>query len=150
MFIACINRGKQLRDRDSLHRSDTDDLQNLPQAVWQVQTLFRNAHEQICTNCRPDLNTSAIERSAVKSAQTQVLFDPTIEQLDGIASAINLCNDQGIEVELVGHKNQHVAGLRIDKSDAAKRLGVTVATDDGIELDRLVAAQTGGLVYEGG
>ena len=147
MIIVCINRRMKLRNKNSLHRSDSDDLQNPPKAVWQVQTSLRNVHEQICTNGRSDLNTNAIERCAVKPAQSQLLFDPTKEQLDGPASAIYLSNDQRIEVELVGHKNQHVAGLRIDKADASKRVGVVLAANDGIELDSLVAAQAGGLVH---
>ena len=47
MLDACINFRKKLRNRYLLHRGDADDLQNLPKAVWQMQTPFGDGHEKV-------------------------------------------------------------------------------------------------------
>ena len=47
MVSSCINSGKQLRERDLLHRGDAHDLQNLPERVRQVQPALGDGHEQI-------------------------------------------------------------------------------------------------------
>lgn len=106
-----------------LNRRDTDNLQNLPERLWQVQPAFCYSDEQVGRQRGPDLDTYAIERRAVKAPQAQVLFYPAKEQLDGPASAIDLGDDQGGELELVRDKDERLAGLRIDKTDPAKLRG---------------------------
>ena len=83
MSGACINNRKELRERNLLHGGDTDDLQNLPERLRQVQPALGDGDQEIRADGRPDLHAHAVEGSAVKSAQAQVLFDPTKEQLDG-------------------------------------------------------------------
>ena len=142
----CINRCKQLWESDLLHGGDADDLQDFPERLRQVKPALGDGHKQIGTDRRPDLHPHAVEGSALETSQAQVLLDPAKEQLDGPTRAINLCDDQRRQVELVGDKDQHVAGLRVHKTDPAKLAGIVPLADIGVEFDGLIATQAGGFL----
>lgn len=144
MSISCIDFRKQFGESDLLHGGDTENLQDFPKRVGQVQPTFRDGHQEACANLHPH----AVEGSAVESAQAQVLLDPAEEQLDRPSPAIDLGDDQGIQVELIGDKDQRLAGLRIHKADTPKLLGITRPARRGVEDDRLVASQAAGLIDE--
>ena len=124
MFGSCINNGKEFRESDLLHGDDADDLQNFPESLRQVQPAFGDGNQKIGADRRPDLHANAVERSAVKSAQAQVLFDPPKEQFDGPSTTVDLGDDQRVQVELVGQENQRVARFRIYIVDSPKHVGV--------------------------
>ena len=98
-------------DRDLLHGGDADDLQDFPQGGGQVQAARGDGDEQESAEGRPDLDSDAVERGAVKTAQSQVLLDPAKEQFDGPAAAVNLGDGKSVQVELIGQKRQGVACL---------------------------------------
>ena len=101
MFESCINTGKQFRERYLLHRGDAHDLQNFPEGLRQVQSLLGDGDEPIGADRRPDLHAHPVEGRAVETAQAQVLLDPAEEQFDGPTSAVDLSDDQRLQVELV-------------------------------------------------
>jgi len=65
------------------------------------------------------LHTHSVKVGAAESSQTQVLFDPAKKQFDGLATAINLRDEQSIQLELIGEEDQRVAGLRVDVTNPA-------------------------------
>ena len=146
MYFACINSRKKFWKSYLLHRGDADNLQNFPKGLPQVQPALGDGHEQIGADGRPDLHPHTVGGSAEETPEAQMLFDPAEEQLDGPASAIDLGDEQRREVELVGDKDERIAGLRVHEADPTKFLGIVALTDQRVQLDGLVATQSGGLV----
>src|ERR1035437_2308691 len=146
MFGSCIESHKKLLDRDLLHRGNTDDLEDFPEGLRKVEPVLGDGDQKVGTDRRPDLDAYTVEGSAVKSPQSQVLFDPAKEQLDGPAAAVDLRDHQGVQLELVGEEDQRIASLRIHVTDPAKFVRIVPLAHEGIEFDGLIGAQAGGLV----
>ena len=104
------------------------------------------ADQYVRTNRRPGLDAKAVAGRAVQSPQSQVLFDPTKEQLDGPAAAENLRDHQSLQLKLVVEKDQRKVRLRIHATDSAQLVGIVLPADEGIEFDDLIGAQARGLV----
>jgi len=147
MVDACINFRKKLSNRNLFHRGDADDLQNFPEAVWQVQPPFGNGYQEVGTDSGPHLYTDTVGRCAIKAAKPQVLLDPPKEQFDRPSASIDLSDKQRFQIELVRDENQLFGGFRIDEADAAEFLWIVSTADRGVECDRLVGAQPGRLVH---
>ena len=92
------------------------------------------------------MDAKAVAGRAVQSPQSQVLFDPTKEQLDGPAAAENLRDHQSLQLKLVVEKDQRKVRLRIHATDSAQLVGIVLPADEGIEFDDLIGAQARGLV----
>ena len=118
MVVSCINFRKKRMQRKFLECGNRDDLQNLMKTAGQGIFALGDRDEQVGAQRRPDLDANSIGRGAEKSAQAQVLLDPTEEQLDRPAAAVNLRDDQRFEVESVGQENEGLAGFRIDIADS--------------------------------
>ena len=145
-FSRCFISYKPLGKSNLLHGVDAHDLQNFPDRLRLVQPALGDGHEQIGAVRRPDLHTHAVKVGAAESSQTQVLFDPAKKQFDGLATAINLRDEQSIQLELIGEEDQRVAGLRVDVTNPAELVGIVPLTNEGVEFDGLSEAQPGGLV----
>ncbi len=76
-----------------------------------------------------------------------MLFDPFEEQFDLPASAIELGDGQCRDGEVVGQKDQPLAGLGIAITDATQRVGIIVLGLQAGHHDGLVEAQAGGFVH---
>jgi hypothetical protein len=147
MLVACIDIGKELFQRDLLHRRNTDDLENFPEGGWQVLSLLGDGDQEIGGQRGPDLDPYPVGRSTEETSQTQVLLEPTEKQLDGPTTPVDQRDDQGVQVELVGQKDQPQARLGIDVADPAQRVRIALAALPRVEPDGLVATQPGGLVH---
>ena len=147
MLVACINIRKKLSHRDLLHRRNTDDLQNSPEGQRQMLPLLGAGDQEIGGQRGPYLDPHTVGRRAEESAQPQVLFDPAEEQLDGPTTPVDQRDDQGVQVELVGEKDQPQSRLGIDEADPAQQVWIACVALRRVEPDGLVAAQTGGLVH---
>ena len=110
--------GKQLCQRALLKNIDADDLQNLVETFVQISRLLNDGHHQISANGRPDLTAHGILAAAIKTAYVQMLFDPFKEQFDLPALAIELGNDGGRQVHLVGQQQEVHLVFGVIKAEA--------------------------------
>lgn len=111
-----------------------------------MQTLFQNGDEQIDDNRRPDWDAHRVGRHAVKGFDTQMLLDPFEEEFDLPAAAIELGDGQCRHDEVVGQKDQRLAGFWIAIADAAQGDGIIVlqyAEGKGEELLGRIQKRTG-------
>ena len=88
-----------------------------------MQTFFQNGDEQINGNGDPDLGANGVGPGAVKGFDAQMLLDPFEEEFDLPAATIELGDGQRRNGEVVGQKDQRLAGLGIAIADAAQRDG---------------------------
>jgi len=79
-----------------------------------------------------------------------MLFDSFEKQFDLPAAAIELSNRQRRLGEIVGQKNQRLAGLRIAKPNASQSLGILLLRVESAEHHGLVEAQTRRFVHRTG
>ncbi len=112
-----------------------------------MQTFFQNGDEQINGDGTPDLGAHRVGTGAIKSFDAQMLLDPFEEQFDLPASAIELGDGQCRDGEVVGQKDQPLAGLGIAITDATQRVGIIVLGLQAGHHDGLVEAQAGGFVH---
>lgn len=115
-----------------------------------MQAFFQNGDEQVNGNGAPDLGAHGVGRSAVKSFDAEMLFEPFEEQFNLPAAAIQLGDSQGRDGEVVGQEDQRLAGFGITVADAADRGGII---DLGLRSDGkhgLVKTQAGGFVHRPG
>ncbi len=89
-----------------------------------MQTFFENGDEQGNRDGAPDLGAHRVLARAVKSFDAQMLLDPFEEQFDLPAAMIQLRNGQGGRGEVVGQKDQRLAGHGIAIADAEQRVGI--------------------------
>jgi hypothetical protein len=85
-------------------------------------------------------------RGAVEGEQAQVLFDPAKEQLDLPALPIELGDDAGRQLPLIGPESEMSAVFHVEEADATHRLGPMLARVLATKADGLVAAQRSGTV----
>ena len=76
-----------------------------------MQTFFQDGDEQINGDGAPDLSAHRVGRSAVKGFDAQMLLDPFEEQFDLPAAMIELGDGQSRHGEVVGQKDQRLAGF---------------------------------------
>src|ERR1035437_9490683 len=145
-FIRCIMFRKQFNQRRFLQTGETDNLQNLMQAVWQRVFLLGDGNQEIGADRGPDLDADSIRIVAEKAAQAQVLLDPTKEQFDLPAPAIDRSDGECRQMEGVGQENEREAAFRIEVSDATKGFGIVLAAFPQFEADRLIAPHAAGFV----
>ena len=115
-----------------------------------MQTFFQNSDEQIDGDGRPDLDAHRVGRGAVKGFDAQMLLDPFEEEFDWPAAAIELGDGQCRHGEVIGQKDQRLAGFWIAIPDAAQGDGIIVMGVKAGQHHGLVKTQTGGFVHRVG
>src|ERR1700722_1553159 len=106
--------------------------------------LLGDGDQQVGAQRGPDLHPHTVGRVAQKTAQAEVLFDPTEEKFDTPAATVNLRDGEGFERKPVAEEDQSLPAYRIDIADPTQRIGIVPPTLARVELDRLVAAQPHG------
>ena len=76
-----------------------------------MQAFFQNGDEQVNGDGAPDLSAHGVRTRTVEGFDAQMLLDPFEEQFDLPAAMIQLRNGQGGRGEIVGQKDQRLAGL---------------------------------------
>ena len=79
--------------------------------VGQMQAFFGNGDQHVGADCNPDLRFDSVLVGAIKRLDAQVLLDPFEKQFDLPALAVQLCNQLGLESEVVGQKRDAFACL---------------------------------------
>lgn len=111
-----------------------------------MQTFFQNGDQQVNGDGAPDLGAHGVGRSAVKGFDAQMLLEPFEEQFNLPAAAIQLGDGQGWDGEVIGQKDQNLAGFGIVKADATQRGGIIKLGFQTGGDHSLVKAQAGGFV----
>ena len=138
---------KQFNQRHFLQAGETDDLQNLVQALTERVFLLRDSHQEVGADRGPDLDAHSVGVVAEETAQAKVLLDPAEEQLDLPATAVDLGDRERRQMKGVRQEHERETAFRIEVADTPKGLGVVLATLPEVEADRLVAPHSGCLVY---
>ncbi len=115
-----------------------------------MQTFFQNCDEQINGDGGPDLSAHRVWRGAVKGFDAQMLLDPFEEEFDLPAAAIEFGDGQRRHGEVVGQKDECLAGLGIATADAAHEDGIIVLGVKAGQHHGLVETQAGGFVHGAG
>ncbi len=89
-----------------------------------MKRFLHDGHQQIGADGCPDLGFHCVERGAIESFDSQVLFDPFEKQFHLPARFVQLSNRPGIELEIVGKKDEGVLFVGIDECDASHRFGI--------------------------
>ena len=80
--------------------------------VRQMQAFLSNGDQHVSADGDPDLRLDSILVGAIKRLDAQVLLDPFEKQLDLPALAVQVCNQLGLESEVVGQKSYSLARSR--------------------------------------
>ena len=89
---------------------------------------------------------TAFSRGAVESPDTQMLFDPAEEQFDLPAGAVELRDDQGRELKIVGEKDQAQVFLGVEVVNAPQGRGIATRTLGSGEANGLIGTQARGMI----
>ena len=88
-----------------------------------MKTLFQDGDEPIDGDGTPDLRAPGVGARAVKGFDAQMLLDPFEEQFDRPAAMIQRRDGQRGHGEVVGQKDQGLAGFAIAIAAAPQRGG---------------------------
>ena len=111
------------------------------QAEVEAKSLFEDSHQDIHADRHPDLRLHGILAGAVESADMQMLFDPAKEQLDLPAGAVELGDEQGRQMKIVGEKDQSQVFFGVEVLDAAQGCGIATRTLGTGQENGLIATQ---------
>ena len=119
----------QLLDGLSLEDVDLQDLQQGVKTAGEVEPLFHDGHEQIDAHVHPDLGFDGIGRRSIEGFDSQVLFDPSEEQLDLPTQLEDVRHGLGRDREDVGQKHEALLrfGLHIGNPSQGLRIGLSGA-----------------------
>src|SRR5689334_25080224 len=115
-----------------------------------MQSFFENGNQKVHRNSGPDLDPYRVLGSAVEGLDSQMLVDPFEKQFDLPTTAIELSNGQCRFGEVVGQKDQSLAGQRIAKTNASQSLRIVLAWVETARDHGLVETQTDALVHRAG
>ena len=107
-------------------------------AIGQSETFFGNGDQHISADRDPDLRLDRVLGSTKKRLDPQMLLDPFEEQFDLPALAVQVCDQFGLESEVVGQKRNTFARLVLDHH-AAQRDGIVLAGIENRQHTGLVA-----------
>lgn len=110
--------------------------------IGQMQAFLGNGDQHVCADCDPDLRLDRILAGAQKRFDSQVLLDPFEEQLDLPTLSVQVCNQRGLEREVVGQKRDALSALVLDH-DATQRRGIVFARVKNREHADLIAHDIG-------
>ena len=94
--------------------------------VGQMQAFLGNGDQHVSADCNPDLRLDRVLVGAIKRLDAQVLLDPFEKQFDLPALAVQVCNQLGLESEVVGQKSYSLARLVLD-DHTTQRGGIVLA-----------------------
>jgi len=95
-------------------------------AIGQMQAFLGNGDQHVSADRDPDLRLDRVLVGAIKRLDAQVLLDPFEKQFDLPALAVQVCNQLGLESEIVGQKSYSLARLVLD-DHTSQRGGIVLA-----------------------
>jgi len=106
--------------------------------VGQMQTFLSNCDQHVSADRDPDLCFDRVLVGAIKRLDAQVLLDPFEKQFDLPALAVQVCNQLGLESEVVGQKSYSLSSVVLDHH-AAQRGGIVFAGIENCQYAGLIA-----------
>ena len=94
--------------------------------VGQMQAFLGNGNQHVSADRDPDLRFDRVLVGAIKRLDAQVLLDPFEKQFDLPALAVQVCNQFGVEGEVVGQNSYSLARLVFD-DHTSQRGGIVLA-----------------------
>ena len=94
--------------------------------VGQMQAFLGNCNQHVGADRDPDLRLDRVLVGAIKRLDAQVLLDPFEKQFDLPALAVQVCNQLGLESEVVGQNSYSLARLVLD-DHTSQRGGIVLA-----------------------
>ena len=94
--------------------------------IWQMQAFLSNGDQHVSADRDPDLRFDSVLVGAIKRLDAQVLLDPFEKQLNLPALAVQVCNQLGLESEVVGQNSYSLARLVLD-DHTSQRGGIVLA-----------------------
>src|SRR5713101_763705 len=91
-----------LKNRGFFEKGETQDLQNVVQAAFELEFLFDDGHEDVDTDGNPDLRFHGVYGGAVDGLDTQVLLDPLEEEFHLPPALVEFGNGQRVQHKVVG------------------------------------------------
>jgi len=106
--------------------------------VGQMQAFLSNGDQHVSADRDPDLRFDSVLVGAIKRLDAQVLLDPFEKQLDLPALAVQVCNQLGLESEVVGQKRDAFATVVL-YHHASQRGGIVFAGIENCQYAGLIA-----------
>src|ERR1700674_5316844 len=110
------------------------------------QPLRENGNQDVDGDGNPDLSLDRIFAMAVKGFDSQVLFDPFEKQFYLPTRLIKVRDGEGRKVKVVSEKHKPAVLFQVIEADTAKRVRIVLQRSHRGEDDRVIGAQTGGLI----
>src|ERR671924_2378976 len=110
-------------ERHFLERVNAQNLQSSVQSSRQVEFLVEDCHYDVDGYRDPDLRLHRIRAVAVEVLDSQMLLDPSEEQLDLPAQLVEPCHGQSRDLEMVAQEDEVATAFGIEIADAAKGPG---------------------------
>ena len=108
--------------------------------------LIETGHHEVNADSDPYLGADSVLRGAEEGFDAQVLLDPFEEEFDLPPAFVNGCDGNGGQFEVVGKKDQPLAGMSIDITDTPEWFGIVSFPFPCAQSDRLVASQSGSFI----
>ena len=141
-FILGCSFRNQFSQRYLFKNIYAQNLQSLGQAKFQPKFLAQDRHQHVNADGDPDLRLDRVVAGAEKVFDPQVLFDPLEEQLHPPAALVELGDGQCGQVEVIGQKDQRLAGVGVAITNPPESLGVMFDAFGKFQPDDLVAVDT--------
>ena len=129
---------------------DAHNLQDSPKTFGNLMDLFETGHQEVDADRDPDLRLDGVLAGPEERFDAQVLLDPLEEQLDVPAALVERGDGGGREPEMVGQKDEDLAGFQVAEADSSQLGRVELLAAGSFEADNLVTPQTAGSVDRAG
>src|ERR1039458_5082517 len=116
--------GNQFCQRGLLKCVPAQNLQNWGQAEFQSPFLAHHRDQHINADRNPDLGLDGVVGRAEEVLDAQVLLDPLEKQFHLPAAFVELGNEEGRQVEVIGQEHQDLPGLRVFIANPAQAVGI--------------------------
>ena len=125
-------------------------MQNSAETFVESMDLVETGDRQVDADGYPDLALHRVLGGAVEGLDAEVLLDPLEEELDAPAALVDAADGERREAKAVGYEDQTLPRLLVHEADAPKLFGVVLPAPGYLQDDRLIAAESGGLVDRAG
>ena len=122
-------------------------LQSSVECAGQLELLVNHCDHEIGGHGDPDLSLHRVGTCAVVMLDVQVALDPAEEQLDAPSCLVKHGHGQSGYFQMVGQKDEFLAGFRIEVSDLWQQDGEGLPGLGQCRLSHMIAAQSGEPVH---
>jgi len=111
-----------------------------------MELLFEYGDQHINRDGDPDLSLDSVLRSAIEIFDAQVLLDPFEEKFYLPSAAIQLCDSECWQREIVGQKDESFLGFGVVIFDPTQLVGIIFECIKPRQHNCLIVSETGGAI----